>query len=163
MKLERYFRSQQGFTILELMTVVAIAGILMAVGVPSYNNMVKNNCLTTKANSLVSSLQFARSEAAKRNASVSIDASNSGDNTNEWGTGWTIKDNIGNTIRTVQLQCDLTTVDETSDSTSFTYGGDGFIVNGGTLDLCDDRTGETGRQITISVTGRPAVANLTCT
>ena len=44
--------SQSAFTILELMITVAIAGILAAVAFPSYQTMVKNNCMTTTTNNL---------------------------------------------------------------------------------------------------------------
>lgn len=37
----RKFQSQQGFTLIELMIAVAVIGILVAVGLPSYNNAVR--------------------------------------------------------------------------------------------------------------------------
>ena len=50
-------------------------------------------------------------------------------------------------------------VNTTSGSTAtgdsiFVYESDGFIDAAGTFDVCDDRVEETGRQITISNTGR---------
>ncbi len=157
------YSNSKGFTIIEIMIVITIGGILAAVALPSYDAMVKNNCMTTKANTLVSYLTYTRSEASKRNASMSISASNAGDNTNEWGTGWSVVDGSANVIKLIELQCPQTTVNETGNRTSFTYGSDGFIDFTGTFQICDDRTGETGREVSISTTGRPGIdSSFTC-
>ncbi len=152
-----------GFTIIELMMAIALAGILAATAIPSYQAMVKNNCMTTKSNALISSLQFARSEAVLRKQDVTIATSkNSSDSdyaTNEWGPGWTVSTSVSgvNTvIRVVELSCSATTFDETTGNGDFTYDSSGYTNESGTFDICDDRTGETGKQVTINDLGRPS-------
>ena len=81
---------QTGFTMIELLTAVAIAAVLLVIALPNYQQMIKNNCMTTDANSLVSSLQQARSEAVKRSTTTTVTATNTGDSSNEWGLGWKI-------------------------------------------------------------------------
>ncbi|MGR8950653.1 MAG: GspH/FimT family pseudopilin [Gammaproteobacteria bacterium] len=61
-----------GFTIIELMLTIAIAGVLLAVAVPSFKDMAFNNCLTTKANAMVSAMQLARSSAITLRDDVSV-------------------------------------------------------------------------------------------
>ena len=147
-----------GFTILELMMAIAVAGVLAAVALPSYTNMVKNNCMTTSASSLVTSLQLAKSEAVKRRTTITVaPTKNSGDadySSNEWGEGWTVSDS-SETIRIVELTCGIgsTTVD--GDDTSVTYDSSGFTNTTSTFTICDDRTGETGREISVNSLGRP--------
>lgn len=157
-----------GFTIIELMLTVAIAGILVAVALPSFRNMANNNCLTTSVNSITANLQRARSEAIKRRTNVTI-AATGGD----WSNGWSVTLNedrdgdgvidlgedidgsgdLGNvTIQTATPTCGAII---TGSETDFTYGSDGFIDTAGTFSVCDDRDDETGRQISISLTGRP--------
>jgi type IV fimbrial biogenesis protein FimT len=170
-------KRQTGFTMIELLTAVAVAAVLMVIAVPNYQEMVKNNCLTNDANALVSSVQLARSEAIKRSTKATLTADNPGVSTNEWGLGWKVtldEDSNGNgtldpgedyndngtldnaaVVRQVDLTCTKTTIDETANTTSLVYDSDGFSNTSAKFDICDSRTGETGRQVTISFTGRP--------
>ena len=158
-------KTQAGFTIIELLITVAIAGTLLAIALPSYQNQIKNNCLTNNVNALVTSMQLARSEATKRRATVSVSATNAGVAANEWGLGWTVwqdadSDTVidaGEEIRVVSLTCATTTMDETSNNSLFLYRPTGFIDREGVFSVCDDRAGATGRQLNISITGRPNV------
>lgn len=57
---------QAGVTLLELMTVIAVAGVLLGIAIPNMSQFLKNNRLTAAANDLLVALHTARSEAIKR-------------------------------------------------------------------------------------------------
>lgn len=168
---------QLGFSLLELMIVIAIVGVLASFALPAFDELIKNNCLTSKATDLVTSLHLARSEAIKRRVAVVVRARDSSVTPapmNEWSDGWDIAVNAtgGAIIRRFELlSCTQTTMDEiintptdvTDNDDAYIYYPTGFIDAPGTIDICDDRTGETGRRVSINVTGRPNVARVTCT
>ena len=57
---------------IELMITVALASILMAIAVPSFNQMIVSGRLTAQSNEMVAAMSLARSEAIKRNANVTL-------------------------------------------------------------------------------------------
>ncbi len=65
-------QQNSGFTLTELLIVVAISGILAAMAVPSYQDMIERNQLKQAAESLKSDLMFARTEAIKRSMDVVV-------------------------------------------------------------------------------------------
>ncbi|MDM8347606.1 GspH/FimT family pseudopilin [Pseudomonas sp. sp1636] len=68
--------SSKGFTLIELMIVLAIIVIVSAVAVPGYQAMIASNRLTSSSNNLIGALQLARSEAVTRNQAVFVCNSN---------------------------------------------------------------------------------------
>lgn len=67
--------ADSGFTLLELMITIGVAGVLAAVAVPNMRDFIRNNRLTAGANDLLHSTQIARSEAIKRQQNVVVCAS----------------------------------------------------------------------------------------
>lgn len=61
-----------GFTLVELLVVIAVAGILLAIGVPSLREFRDRSAVRESYQLLRSSLARARSEAVTRGATVSV-------------------------------------------------------------------------------------------
>ncbi|MGA7979665.1 MAG: GspH/FimT family pseudopilin [Chromatiaceae bacterium] len=66
--------SDAGFPLVELMVTLAVAAILLTVGVPSFQQLIMSNRLTAAANDMVVAISVARSEAIKHNAAVNLNA-----------------------------------------------------------------------------------------
>ena len=75
-------QANQGFTTIELMTVVAIMAILVALAAPSFNGLIERWRVRDTAEAITSTMYYARSEAIKRGGGVTINA------TGGWNTGW---------------------------------------------------------------------------
>lgn len=63
-------QAQAGFTLVELMVVVAVVGVLAVVAAPSMAELVRTNRVNGAAGELTSAIQVARSEAIRRNSRV---------------------------------------------------------------------------------------------
>lgn len=105
---------QRGFNLLELMAAVAILGILFAIGVPSFTQMLRNNRVVANTNKLVVALSVARSEAVRRGLPVAVCA-RTGPSTdvceigtvNNWANGWLVYTDAIGTAGTIDLGDDI--------------------------------------------------------
>ncbi|MCW8891625.1 MAG: GspH/FimT family pseudopilin [Sedimenticola sp.] len=168
-KLERLNSpNQRGFTLIELMMTVIILGIVLAIGVPSFSTIISNNRLVDSANEFATALSLARTTAIKEGAGAVIQAPTSAPSTNEWGKGftvsvWTDTDNdnvvdsgeVGTTVRTFGEFDSTVSLDSTTGvkTLAFLHTGQLNGTSALTFNLCDTRTGETGRQFTLNAIG----------
>ena len=79
-------KKYSGFTLVELMMTITVIAIVAAVALPSFEDITKRNRATAIANTVLSTLAYARSEAATRNASVQVSPIAGGN----WANGWQI-------------------------------------------------------------------------
>jgi type IV fimbrial biogenesis protein FimT len=83
----------RGFTLIEVMVVIAILAILVGIALPSFINMMQRARVDSSVEELVTAMRYARSEAIQRNEVISI--VDGGDYTN----GWEVRDSGGNRLR----------------------------------------------------------------
>lgn len=65
-------RANRGFSLIELSVILAVIGLLMAIGLPTFQTWLRNVQVRNAAESLQNGLQFARMEALRRNERVSF-------------------------------------------------------------------------------------------
>ena len=149
---------QRGFTLLELMITVAIVAILSAAAIPSFSEIMMKSRLTNQARDLMAGSLMARSEAIKRNQTVTLCASSNGIScTGTWINGWIV------------IAADNTVVHShkpaptgfliNSALTSITFSGSGLGATMATLTICKATpvVGSEERVVTVSGTGRPSI------
>ena len=86
-------KNQNGLTLIEMMVTLAVAIILVAVGIPAFRSITANNRAVAQSNALVTALNLSRGEAVKRGAPVTICRAANGacdDESNDWASGWLV-------------------------------------------------------------------------
>jgi type IV fimbrial biogenesis protein FimT len=81
-------RRRAGFTLLELLAVLAVAVVVLAVGAPGLAQLVRAQQIRTAAGDLADALALARYQAIGRNETVEV-VPKDPDGT-DWASGWTV-------------------------------------------------------------------------
>lgn len=166
----------RGFTLVELLVVVATIAVLASVAVPAVGRIIDSARLTWFANDFLSSMYLARSEAVKYQGRSCLCKSSDGSScavSGGWEQGWIVfrdTDNDGtvdpgeNVIHYTQALPSgfrLTGTQNVASYISFTPSGRTRMVNGafqaGTLTLCKQASESAARQIVINNAGRARV------
>ncbi|HQS36679.1 MAG: prepilin-type cleavage/methylation domain-containing protein [Methylotenera sp. 24-45-7] len=152
----------QGFTLVELMTAIAVLSILLSVALPSFENMLLSGRLRSYANELVASAYLARSEAIKTNSVVRLCASSNGTSCDgSWGQGWVILRSDGAVVQAHGALADGYAINAGATTLSFKATGIGATQTTLTVCKATPSPGNQERVVTISATGRPSVSKTT--
>lgn len=93
-------KSDKGFSLIELMVVIAIIAIVVAVAAPSYESMMAGSRLTSSSNTLVGALRLARSEAVTSKQNVFVCSSDDQATcAGSWANGGVVRRADGQVIR----------------------------------------------------------------
>lgn len=155
-----------GFTLVELMAVVAIAAILGSLAVPSFRNLLLNQRLAAASSNFAAALSLARTEAIQRSQKVHVGALEGSD----WSSGWVVQAGAEDAIYTLRkfeklpggVSIDTALgdgfvrgLDYDSNGFSRRAGGTGFGAG------CLTLKAESGRRasIVVSASGRARVCN----
>jgi len=156
-------QKMQGFTIIELMITLLLAGVLASIAAPSFRNVIQNNRMTTQYNDLLASLSLARSEAIKRGENVTAcKASNPTTCGGNWHNGRVIfvDNNDDGTIDAGEEIIRVYSSLSGNNTLNFprnrvTYSSNGLATGfTGTFTLCDDRGDSDRKGLVVSNTGR---------
>jgi type IV fimbrial biogenesis protein FimT len=87
-------KSNGGFTLIEVMVVIGIVAVLATLALPSFQQFINNTRLSSIHSQLINDVNFARSEAIKRNSRTLICARNTAGtgcaNATDWSVGWVV-------------------------------------------------------------------------
>lgn len=165
---------QNGFTLMELLTTMAVAALLASIAVPSFTTLSLNSKRVSSTNELVSALHFARSSAVLRNERFTVCTTSNGTACEAvgWDQGWlAFADlsgdqavNFGETVSRSGLGGAGLSIVSAEFPNFFIYRPNGRVMgavtttNTGDFTICDRRGAEHARVIIIDTSGRPRLS-----
>jgi len=160
-----------GFTVIELMVTVTILAIIVGIGAPAMRDFVIRGRLQSQASDLTSDMQFARSEANRRQQRVVIcqsDATSTGCGATNWNAGWVVfvdanRNNVFDSgvtgeeiLRVHQSVPTNVSVATAPSAVAIYYRPTGPADAARVFTICQSKY--VGRDVSVSITGRTSVA-----
>jgi len=163
---KRFATTQRGLTLIEAMITLAIAAILLTWAVPSLQDFITRNRMSTEVNNFVAALYVARSESVKRLQNISLCPSTTPPNCvsdSTWHQGWILFSNVNGTNVVIQqnpaLPGDRFRI--TSNRNVITFNPSGQSGTNDTFTFCDTGGIANTRRVVLSPEGRVRTERLT--
>ncbi|MEE9424864.1 MAG: GspH/FimT family pseudopilin [Methylococcales bacterium] len=152
-------KHNQGFTIIELLVVMAIAAIVLAIGVPSFQTIARTSNTAALSNEFLKALAMARNEAIQRgypvyicttaDATVASPICSSTSSIN-WEDGWLMmldEDNDGDFTDQSEnpllvhetIRSNYSLIGQTAVKNLIGFEATGFAKQSGTIVLCNSK------------------------
>ncbi len=145
----------RGFSLIEFMIALIILSILVGIAVPGFLDFLRRQKMSSNANSALAMLQYARSEAIKRQSDIEV-------NFVADSTGWTIevrRDDTDELLRTLRKDDTQT---EWSGSNRILFDLRGRPAAASCMQLAVDGDSSLNRQISVLSGGKIAVKEGDC-
>lgn len=188
----RIMQKVRGFTLLEVVVVLAVIAILTSLAAPSFTSLIQSNAVSSNVNAFMADLRFARSEAIRRGGSVVMCRSDdpeavapvcdggSGPGANGWVSGWIIFEDrdgsgsytaAGDQSQLIKVQGPITNLDTmvASNNNPFEFVATGRMKSVGSaksLQFGTNMPSERQRVVCVNQSGRARIAgdgNSSCT
>lgn len=162
------FNKFRAFTLIELIITVAVFSVVIAIAVPSFQNIVVSNRVAFDRDEFFNLLQFARSEAIKNGTAVTICKSANGtscDNSLGWNGGWLLFADIDRdgvldasgdkVIKSVEPLEGLVAVSQSNGDNLVTFESRGLLIDGdGVFTFSHSAGAQFTKTVDLGVTGR---------
>lgn len=132
----------RGFTLVELLVTVTLVGLVALIAVPSYTLLIQSNQIQAQAEELKSFLQYARSEAVRRGAAITV--AEADDN------AWDARTNDDEALRRLEYTPEQAQIRSNLEEITFRANG---IATAASLTICHDTITETGFRLEIKGSG----------
>lgn len=139
---------QRGFTIVELMIVLALLGIIAAIAVPNFTQFIRNNQVQAKAEEVHALLQYARAQAVATRKGYAVNFQN-----------WQVTSG-GNVERQLEINSNL--IVTATPQAGIQYDGRGMASAVATITVAHTASPEDCFQIDVRASGSVRKARATC-
>ena len=157
----------RGITFIELLLTVVLIAVVAALATPSMLSFIQRNSVLAVSSDLVADLRYARSEAIRRNAAVTLCASSDQQNCagdSAWENGWIVNVDLNENDTMVLRVRDLaestatiTTAGDIEDTLTFNGRGE-VVVNGATFSsgaftVCEGGNADAAARLVVGPSG----------